>query len=129
MRHYARTLKSSEAIISERRQKLWTCLAKGMKTYEITKELNTDHSTISRDINYLTSQSQNYSNSIVISSSSVPSNFIIAPYLHLRPCLILLKLILSCQFQHYNNQGRSPEPYPNFLVLLHISLRRKDDGL
>jgi IS30 family transposase len=52
--------KHTAAAISERRQKLWTCLTKGMKTYEIAKELNTDHSTISRDIKYLTAQSQNY---------------------------------------------------------------------
>lgn len=56
--------KHTTAVISERRQKLWTCLTKGMKTYEIAKELGTDHSTISRDIKYLTAQSQNYLNSL-----------------------------------------------------------------
>jgi IS30 family transposase len=56
--------KHTAAAISERRQKLWTCLTKGMKTYEIAKELNTDHSTISRDIKYLTAQSQNYLNNL-----------------------------------------------------------------
>jgi IS30 family transposase len=56
--------KHTAAAISERRQKLWTCHTKGMKTYEITKELNTDHSTISRDIKYLTAQSQNYLNNL-----------------------------------------------------------------
>jgi IS30 family transposase len=35
-----------------------------MKAYEIAKELNVDHSTISRDIKYLTSQSQSYLNSL-----------------------------------------------------------------
>jgi hypothetical protein len=45
--------------ISERRQKLWT-LIKGMKGYEIAKELNTDQSMIRIDIKLLTVQSQNY---------------------------------------------------------------------
>jgi IS30 family transposase len=36
----------------------------GMKTYEIAKELGTDHSTISIEIKFLTAQSQNYLNSI-----------------------------------------------------------------
>ncbi len=31
-----------------------------MKTYEIAKELNVDHCTVSRDIKYLTAESQNY---------------------------------------------------------------------
>jgi len=51
-------------IINERRQKLWTLLTKGMNTYEIAKELNVDHSTISRDIKYLTLQSQDYLNDL-----------------------------------------------------------------
>ena len=50
--------------IRERREKLWTLLTRGLKTYEIAKELGTDHSTISRDIKYLTVQSQNYLNSL-----------------------------------------------------------------
>jgi IS30 family transposase len=56
--------KHTAAVTSERRQKLWTMLTKGMKAYEIAKELNTDHSTISRDIKYLTSQSHNYLNDL-----------------------------------------------------------------
>jgi IS30 family transposase len=56
--------KHTSAVTSERRQKLWTMLTKGMKAYEIAKELNTDHSTISRDIKYLTSQSHNYLNDL-----------------------------------------------------------------
>jgi IS30 family transposase len=58
------TLKNTAPVINERRQKLWTLLTRGMKAYEIAKELNTDHSTISRDIKYLTAQSQNYLNSL-----------------------------------------------------------------
>ncbi|MFL6401272.1 MAG: hypothetical protein ACJ71R_22720 [Nitrososphaeraceae archaeon] len=58
------TLKNTALFINERRQKLWTCLTRGMKTHEIAKELNTDHSTISRDIKYFTAQSQNYLNSL-----------------------------------------------------------------
>jgi IS30 family transposase len=57
-------LKNSEAVINERRQKLWTLITRGMKTYEIAKELNVDHCTISRDIKYLSGQSQSYLNDL-----------------------------------------------------------------
>src|SRR5215475_12380524 len=56
--------KHTSAFITERRQKLWILLTRGMKAYEIAKELNTDHSTVSRDIKYLTAQSQNYLNNL-----------------------------------------------------------------
>ena len=39
-----------------------------MKAYEIAKELNTDHSTISRDIKFLTAESQNYLNDLAKST-------------------------------------------------------------
>ena len=55
---------NNQAVIRERREKLWTLLTRGMKTYEIAKELNVDNSTVSRDIKYLTAQSQNYLNSL-----------------------------------------------------------------
>jgi IS30 family transposase len=35
-----------------------------MKRYEIAKELNTDHSTVSRDIKFLTAKSQDYLNNL-----------------------------------------------------------------
>ena len=57
-------MKSSEAIINERRQKIWTLLTKGMRRHEIAKELGIAHSTVSRDIKYLAGQSQNYLNSL-----------------------------------------------------------------
>lgn len=56
--------KHTAAAISERKQKLWTMLTRGLKTNKIAKELNTDHSTVSRDIKYLTTQSQNYLNDL-----------------------------------------------------------------
>ena len=55
---------NNQAVIRERREKLWTLLTRGMKTYEIAKELNVDNSTVSRDIKYLTAQSQNYLNNL-----------------------------------------------------------------
>jgi IS30 family transposase len=45
-------------------EKLFALLTRGMKGYEIAKELNTNESTISRDIKYLTTQSQNYLNDL-----------------------------------------------------------------
>jgi IS30 family transposase len=60
--------------IRERREKLWIFLTRGMKGYEIAKELGVDPSTISRDIQYLTSQSQNYLDSLAKETLCV-SNF------------------------------------------------------
>jgi IS30 family transposase len=51
---------NNRSITNERRQKLWTLLTRGMKGYEIAKELKVNPSTISRDISYLTSQSQKF---------------------------------------------------------------------
>jgi IS30 family transposase len=51
---------NNRSITNERRQKLWTLLTRGMKGYEIAKELKVDPSTISRDIQYLTLQSQKF---------------------------------------------------------------------
>jgi IS30 family transposase len=55
---------NSKSAIDERRQKLFALLTRGMKGYEIAKEFGVDSSTISRDIKYLTAQSQNYLNSL-----------------------------------------------------------------
>jgi hypothetical protein len=48
--------------IKERRENILILLTKGMKGYEIAKELGVDASTVSRDIHYLIGQSQNYLN-------------------------------------------------------------------
>ncbi len=53
--------RNTQVIINERRQKLWILLTRGMRSYDIARELKCDHSTISRDIAYLTSQSHCYS--------------------------------------------------------------------
>jgi predicted transcriptional regulator len=50
--------------IKERREDVLVFLTKGMKGYEIAKELGVDASTVSRDIQYLIGQSQNYLNSL-----------------------------------------------------------------
>jgi IS30 family transposase len=52
--------RNTQAIINDRRQKVWILLTRGLRTYDIAKELKCDHSTISRDIQYLTSQSQKF---------------------------------------------------------------------
>jgi IS30 family transposase len=57
-------MKNNVVAINERRQKLWTLLTRGLKTYEIAKELDIDQSTISRDIKHLTAQSQTYLNNL-----------------------------------------------------------------
>jgi len=61
-------MKNTKPAIDERRQKLWALLTKGMKGYEIARELNVDDSTISRDIKHLTAQSQNYLNDLARST-------------------------------------------------------------
>jgi predicted transcriptional regulator len=50
--------------IKVRRENILVLLTKGMKGYEIAKELGVDASTVSRDIQYLVSQSHNYLNSL-----------------------------------------------------------------
>ena len=50
--------------IQQRCEKLWTLLARGMKRYEVAKELTVDPTTVSRDIAYLVAQPQDYLNSL-----------------------------------------------------------------
>ena len=50
--------------IKERRENTLALLTKGMKGYEIAKEIGVDASTVSRDIQYLISQSHNYLNTL-----------------------------------------------------------------
>jgi predicted transcriptional regulator len=50
--------------IKERRETILVLLTKGMKGYEIARELGVDASTVSRDIQYLISQSHNCLNSL-----------------------------------------------------------------
>jgi len=50
--------------IKERRDDVLVLLTKGMKGYEIARELGVDASTVSRDIQYLIGQSQTYLNSL-----------------------------------------------------------------
>jgi IS30 family transposase len=50
--------------IKERRENTLFLLTKGMKGYEIAEELGVDTSTVSRDIQYLISQSHNFLNSL-----------------------------------------------------------------
>ena len=50
--------------IKERREDVLLLLTKGMKGYEIAKELGVDASTVSRDTQYLISQSHNYLNTL-----------------------------------------------------------------
>ena len=50
--------------IKERKEDVLVLLTKGMKGYEIAKVLGIDASTVSRDIQYLVSQSHNYLNNL-----------------------------------------------------------------
>jgi IS30 family transposase len=50
--------------IKERREIILALLTKGMKGYEIARKLGVDASTVSRDIQYLISQSHNYLNTL-----------------------------------------------------------------
>src|SRR4051812_19986227 len=55
---------NNRTAINERRQKLFSLLCKGMKGYEIAKELKVTEATVSRDINFLTEQSQSFLNNL-----------------------------------------------------------------
>jgi hypothetical protein len=54
--------------MEERRQKVWTCVTRGSKYYEIAQEVHCDKSTITRDIKYLSAQSNNYLNDLAKST-------------------------------------------------------------
>ena len=54
----------NKLVIQERRNKIWTLITKGMEGYKIAKELNVAPATVSRDIKHLTTESQNYLNSL-----------------------------------------------------------------
>jgi hypothetical protein len=60
----SRPIPHNRITIKERRENILMLLTKGMKGYEIAKELGVDASTVSRDIQYLIAQSQNYLNSL-----------------------------------------------------------------
>jgi IS30 family transposase len=57
-------IRNHKSAIDERRQRLFVMLTRGMKGYEIAKELNVDSATVSRDIKFLTAESQNYLNDL-----------------------------------------------------------------
>ena len=57
-------IRNNRIEIQQRREKLWTLLARGMKRYEAAKELGVDPTTISRDTSYLVAQSQDYLNGL-----------------------------------------------------------------
>ena len=55
---------NSQAVIRERREKLFILLTKGLRTSEIAKELRVDHCTVSKDIHALIEQSQHFLNDL-----------------------------------------------------------------
>jgi transcriptional antiterminator len=56
---------NNQVVIKERREKIWALLTKGnMKGYEIAKQLNVSPPTVTRDIKFLTAESQNYLNDL-----------------------------------------------------------------
>ena len=58
------TIRTNKIDIQQRREKLWTLFARGMKRHDIAKELGVDPTTISRDTAYLVAQSQDYLNGL-----------------------------------------------------------------
>jgi hypothetical protein len=60
----ARRVPHNRIQTKERREDVLIPLTNGMKGYEIAKELGVDASTVSRNIQYLISQSHNYLNSL-----------------------------------------------------------------
>ena len=59
---------NNRSVINDRRQKVWGLIIKGLKGYEIAKTLNVDATTVSRDIKFLTAESQNYLNELARST-------------------------------------------------------------
>ena len=65
------TIRTNKIELQQRREKLWILFARGMKRYEMAKELGVDPTTISRDTAYLVAQSQNYLNDLAKFDSSI----------------------------------------------------------
>ena len=61
-------IRNHKSAIDERRQRLFVLLTRGMKGYEIARELNVDTATVSRDIKFLTADSQTYLNDLARST-------------------------------------------------------------
>ena len=61
-------MKNSRLVIDDRRQKVWGLITKGLRGYEIAKALNVDAATVSRDVKFLTAESQNYLNDLARST-------------------------------------------------------------
>ena len=55
---------NNKANVSDRRQKVFSLLTRGLKGHDIAKELKVGESTISRDIQFLTSESQGFLNKL-----------------------------------------------------------------
>ena len=57
----AKYIPNSQVVIQERREKIWALLTRGnIKSYEIAKRAQVSPPTITRDIKFLTAESQNY---------------------------------------------------------------------
>ena len=69
--------------MDERRQKLFGLLTRGMKGYEIAKELGVNSATVSRDIKYLIADSQTYLNDLA-KQTVLLNSFICVSVLQLR---------------------------------------------
>jgi transcriptional antiterminator len=89
---------NSQAVIEERRQKVWTCVTRGMKSYEIATELNVDKSTITRDIKYLSGQSQNYLNDLARST---------VPYMYQKSIDGIAEILKKCWEIYESTDDRS----------------------
>ena len=98
---------NNKSAINERRQKLFALLTRGMKGYEIAKELNTDQSTISRDIKYLTSQSQSYLNDLAKST---------LPFMYQTSIEGIREVIKECH-TIYQNQDQTINTYQKLAAL------------
>jgi IS30 family transposase len=61
-------LKNTRLVIDDRRQKVWGLITKGLRGHEISKALNVDAATVSRDVKFLTTESQNYLNDLARST-------------------------------------------------------------
>ena len=55
---------NNKIAVNERRQKLFALLTRGMKGYEIARELKVTEATVSRNIQFLVAESQKYLNDL-----------------------------------------------------------------
>ncbi|KAA2282969.1 HTH domain-containing protein [Candidatus Nitrosocosmicus agrestis] len=90
---------TNNKLIVERREKVMVLVTKGLKGYQIAQQLNIDPSTVSRDIQYLSKESNNALNSLAKET---------LPFMY-QSSIEGIRSILKESWKIYNNEEKDLE--------------------